>query len=662
MDDGEWAIVTVPHTWNVTPDHVDHHGVAWYRCSFAAPPSTQDKLVRLRFEAVFYEARVWLNGVLLGTHEGGYTPFEFDVSAHLLGDAENVLAVRVDNEARPDRIPTPPLGWHNDGGILRDVSLQVTHRAYVRRQRIVAVPHLVGPDEADEATLTATAWVHNAADELLHGTLVVDVLDDASGQSVLDKDQRSTLAVAPGQEADVKWTIRIASPKLWHFDHLNLYRWSTTLLGADGSPLHTDEVVFGVRSIELKEGFVLNGEPMRLVGFTRHADSPEYGAAEPVEVMKADYDDMKRLNVVLARPVHYPQHPYILDYCDRNGILLIPEVPAWQLRPSQMADPEMRELERQQLREMIESEWNHPSVWAWSVANEIASNTPEGRAFIDDMVAYVHELDPTRPVTFASDKLGLGAWRDAAGDFLMMNEYYGMWHGPKKALAPVLDVVHATWPDKGLLISEWGFAAAWRDYAGPPPRDPTRYYDVPEGVLPVAPQADEVRCQQIADQMPVFRSKPFVAGCIYWTYQDYGLRGREYVMGVVDADRKRRPSWAALRDEYAPLCFESVTFAPSSGSHRKATVTLRTRGPIESDLPVYTCRGYRLHWAVLRPGHQEPLSGGALPLPVLPPDSKWSGEIQWDAPESGSMLKLDVVRPTGFTVIERTCRPPTAAW
>jgi beta-galactosidase/beta-glucuronidase len=457
LDDTNWVAVEIPHTWNVMADHVDYQGIAWYRRSFATPDSAREKLVRLRFEAVYYQARVWMNGVFLGTHEGGYTPFEFDVSAHLLHETENVLVVQVDNESRTDRIPTSPLGWYNYGGILRDVSLEVTSRAYVRRQRVVAVPHLVGQDEADEATITATTWVCNTASETLQGKLIVDVFDDASGESVLDKGPQRTLVLAPGQEVDVEWTVTIVSPRLWHFDRPNLYRWSTALLGADGTTLHTDEVVFGIRSAELRDGrFYLNDEPMRLVGFTRHADSPEHGPAEPIEVMKADYDDMKRLNAVFARPVHYPQHPFILDYCDRNGILVIPEVPAWQLRADQMADAQMRELERQQLREMVESEWNHPSVWAWSVANEIASDTPEGRAFVRDMAAYVHEIDPTRPVSFASHRLGSSPWRDACADFLLMNEYFGMWHGPRNALGPVLDVVQATWPDKVLFISEWG--------------------------------------------------------------------------------------------------------------------------------------------------------------------------------------------------------------
>jgi beta-galactosidase/beta-glucuronidase len=109
-----------------------------------------------------------------------------------------------------------------------------------------------------------------------------------------------------------------------------------------------------------------------------YADSPQSGLAETTTVMSADYDDLKQLNEVLSRPVHYPQHEFILDYADRHGILFIPEVPAWQLTTAQMDHSKIRALEKQQLREMIEADFNHPSVWAWSIGNELESETPVG--------------------------------------------------------------------------------------------------------------------------------------------------------------------------------------------------------------------------------------------------------------------------------------------
>jgi len=663
FDDAAWTEVTVPHTWGVMEAHSDYDGLAWYRQRFTLPAEAQEAHLRLRFAAVFYIADVWLNGAYLGSHEGGYTPFEFDVSGIARPGAENALAVRVDNLRAADRIPATlsedwSFDWWNYGGIVRDVSLETTSRAFVVRQRVVAVPNLVGVGVADTATLAVTVTVRNASSALLQGTLSADVIDDATGLSALTSLPTAPVGLAAGERADIELTATVLEPKLWHFDHPHLYRWSTSLVGSEGELLHHDQVTFGIRLVELKQArFTLNGEPMRLVGLTRHADSPNHGLAETVTVMATDYDDLKTLNMVFSRPVHYPQHEFILDYCDRNGILLIPEVPAWQLTAEQMASQRMRELERQQLREMVEASFNHPSVWAWSVGNEYQSQTEAGIRFTRDMIGYVKTLDPTRPVGFASHRLGRKPETDATAlaDFVMMNQYFGTWHGPKDALGQVLDRIHALWPDKAVIISEYGFESHWNAYWGPPSSalDPSQYYVIPENMPADSEEADAQRRAVIAEQMEVLRSKPFVAAAIFWCYQDYRTPSG-FVMGVVDASRNRRGSWSLLRDEYAPLLIESAVFAPISGGRQSVTVSLRTRGPLERDMPAYTLREYDLRWVVTSPEGGQLFAAGDLAFPTLEPGSKWSGEIGWAVPETEYVFTIRVVRPTGFTAIERS--------
>lgn len=659
----DWAEVMVPHTWGTMPEYRDYEGIAWYRKRFLLPATGQNGHVRLHFDAVFYLAQVWLNGEYLGEHEGGYTPFEFDVSGIAEPGAENVIAVRVDNVRATDRIPatmSPPwsFDWWNYGGIVRDVYLEMTSPTFITRQQIVAVPHLVAADKADKATVTATVTISNTLTTLFEGTLIANLLDDANSQSVLETPLALPVSILPGQSADFQLTTTIPSPKLWHFDHPHLYRWSASLLTADGQMLHSAEETFGVRLVELKEArFYLNGEPVRLVGLTRHADSPEHGLAETTMVMAADYDDLKRLNTVLSRPVHYPQHKFILDYCDRKGILLIPEIPAWQLTAAQMADPHMRELAQQQLREMILADFNHPSVWAWSVGNEIESDTRAGHEFIRDMIAAAKSLDPTRPVGFASNRLNRRPKDDATdlADFVLMNQYFGTWVGPKGGLGRALDWIHQTWPDRVVVISEYGLEPHWNKLVGVSVEslDPEGYYFIPEDVPSDSEQADTQRRRLITEQMAVFRSKPFVAGAIFWTYQDYRTP-TGFVMGVVDAQRERRGSWRVLRWEYAPVVIDSVVFSPPSGSTQRATVGLHTRGPVEEDMPAYTLRGYTLHWAVTSSDGEETFSDGDLSLPTLAPGSQWSGEVEWVVPQADYVLTLSVIRPTGFSVIEQS--------
>jgi hypothetical protein len=663
FDDSAWTTVSVPHTWSVMPDYSDYNGIAWYRRTFTAPAESSNTHLRLRFEAVFYSARVWLNGQYLGLHEGGYTPFEFDVSGIVKSVGGNVIAVEVDNQRAFDRIPanvsaTWSFDWWNHGGITRDVSLEINSRAYIVRQRVVSIPHITGMDEADSAAISATVTVQNTSGQTLNGVIQADLLDDAQGRTVLEAPVSTSVSIPAGGTADVPLTATLPSPKLWHFDHPNLYRWSTCLLDAEARLLDTSEVTIGIRSVELKDRrFYLNGEPVRLVGVARHADYPGQGSAETVTAMVADYKDLKTLNEVFTRPVHYPQAKCILDFADRYGILLIPEVPAWQLAAWQLADPKMRELEKQQLREMIAEDFNHPSVWAWSIGNEFASNTPEGQIFVKDMIAYVKSLDPTRPVGFPSDKLGSRPQDDATAfsDFVMMNQYFGSFHGTRQELSPALDRVHATWPDKTVIISEFGFAPRWNGPWGPPTStlDPAKYFFIPDDVSPVSEEADAMRSQVIKEQIPIFRSKPFIAGAIFWSYRNYRTPS-PWKTGLIDSDEDKNGSWAVLRDEYAPALIDSVALSPVKGGQRTVTVTLHTRGPVDVDMPAYTLRGYTLHWVITSPAGDTTFSEGDVSLPVLAPGTHWSGGVALTLPDRDYVLKVRIVRPTGFSVTERT--------
>jgi beta-glucuronidase len=662
FNDSSWATINVPHTWNVMPEYSDYEGLAWYRRTFTVPGELTNAHIRLKFDAVFYLARVWLNGQYLGQHEGGYTAFEFDVTSIVKPGGQNVIAVQVDNLRATNRIPVVinpnwSFDWWNYGGITRGVTLEITSRAYISRQQIVSVSHLTGIDEADSATVTATITVNNSSDNILEGTLQADLFAD-SGQSVLSSPLTSPIHISANGDAKVQLTATITSPKLWHFDHPNLYSWKTTLLSADQQILHTDEVTIGIRSVELKDGHVyLNGEPVRLVGVTRHEDYPGQGSAETVTAMAADYDDLKTLNEVLSRPVHYPQNKFILDYADRHGILLIPEVPAWQLTQEQMHSDQMRELEKQQLREMITEDFNHPSVWAWSVGNEIESNTGSGNDFVKEMIAYVKSLDSSRPVGFASNRLGAQPWFDATAlsDFILMNQYFGTWVGPKQGLGPALDLIHKTWPEKTVIISEYGFEPHWNALWGPATSslNADDYYFVSDDTPSTSEAADVVRQQLITEQLKIFRSKPFVAGAIFWTYQDYRTRSN-FIMGLVDADRNRRDSWEVLREEYSPVLIDSLKLSQQTSGKQTATITLHTRGPVDVDMPAYTLRDYSVHWKVTSPDSKTNYSEGDISLPTLAPASQWSGSFDFPVPTEESIVTISVIRPTGYNVIERS--------
>jgi len=276
---------------------------------------------------------------------------------------------------------------------------------------------------------------------------------------------------------------------------------------------------------------------------------------------------------------------------------------------------------------------------------------------VKEMIAYVKTLDPTRPVGFASNRLGSRPWFDATkeSDFVLMNQYFGTWVGPKQGLDPALDIIHKTWPEKTVMISEYGFEPHWNALWGPPTStlNADDYYFVPDDTPSDSEQADLVRQQLITEQLDVFRSKPFVAGAVFWTYQDYRTRSN-FIMGLVDFDRNRRGSWEVMREEYAPILIDSLQLSPAIEDHYNAAVNLHTRGPIDVDMPAYTLRDYSFHWALTSPNGSQLFSEGDIDLPTLAPASQWSGNIVFNIPTEKYIITLRVMRPTGYSVTEHS--------
>jgi beta-galactosidase/beta-glucuronidase len=629
--------VDVPHTWGVGR-HAEHEGVAWYWKAVAVPPALRGRRLELHFGATFYAARVFVNGQPVGEHEGGHTAWFVDVT-EALGDG-GLVAVRLDNRPGLATIPgwamklkdtgTLWYDWWHYGGIVRDVALVAQERAAIRRQEIR--PRLA----AGGATVAARVFLERFA---AGSRLAVDAQAlDPSGRVVA----RTGGAVdGAAGTAVVPMELSIPEPQLWHFDRPNLYRLVVQVTDAGGAVLDRREESFGIRTVEIRDrGLWLNGERVRLTGMTRHEESTQEGLAETRGTVKYDWDDMKALHVVFTRPVHYPQHPYVLDYADRNGVLLVPEIPMWQFSEEQMKDPKVLALAKRMMREMIEQAGNHPSVFAWSVCNESAASTPGGRAYVKAMVEHVKALDPGRYVSYADD--GLGAVASASQnaneytDFIMMNQYYGSWTGPAEGLAPALERLGKIFPDKMLVISEFGLAGLW---------------------APDTAEADRARVAIIESQMREFERHDFVAGAVFWCYQDYrshrnlwpGETTGWVEMGLVDENRQRHPSYDVWRDRNSPARVAVEWTRAESGRPTGFRATVARRAATE--IPSYELRGYRFAWEA-RDQSGAVVAHGAGELPPIGAPATVEGT--WPAFASRELrLGVRVLRPTGFVAAER---------
>jgi beta-glucuronidase len=614
----------------------EYYGTAWYRRTFDVPADWRTLAVRVEFEAVFHTTTVWINGQMTGEHRGkGYTAFTFDVTHLLLWGETNAIAVRVDNAFNEHMLPRGRSSdWAHDGGIFRPVQLLITPRVFVERVDVEATPNLSSGD----ATIAITSHVRNTSPKDWSGRTSCRVVDEATGLTVL-MSAGPVLSIKPATTETQTRQVVLTKARLWHFDHPSLYRLEFSIAGARES--HCFPTIFGIRKLEAKDGaFYLNGERVRLMGVERMAGSnPEFGMAEPADWIRHDHADMKHLNCVFTR-AHWPQDKRVLDYCDRHGILMQTEVPAWGPATFQgmgaQPDAEILENGVEQLREMIARDRNHPCLVVWGLCNEIGGQDPPAYQFAKRMLQEAKKLDPGRLCSYASNSLDNTPERDVAGlmDFIEANEYFGTWApGSAADAARYLDEIHTAFPGKPVVISEYGYCSC----------------------TPDRPEGDEHRMEILRTHDLAIRSREYTAGAIFFCYNDYrthvGDRGsgvlKQRVHGVVDVYGAKKQSYELLRRESSPI--ESLSLE----NHLNALqVILRARG----DVPMYTLRGYKLCGTFYGQG-DIPVELQEVEIPDLPPASSARLEVKFMQSELPTRIRLDVMRPTGFSAYSLEWKP-----
>jgi beta-galactosidase len=632
-----WRRVRVPHTWQVDSASIDYRGAAWYRRTFDAPGEWQNSAIRIEFEAVFHTATIWVNGELAGEHvRKGYTAFVLDITHLLRLGRSNTIAVRVDNAFNDHMLPRGRSSdWAHDGGIYRPVQLLITPKTFVESVNIEALPDLASGD----GKLVITAYLRNTSSKSWTGQAFFRIVDDETGLPVLTSSDAPSLSIKSGATQTQKFEAILANAKFWHFDHPNLYRLIFSI--ASERETHQLTATFGVRKLEVKgSGIYLNGERVRLMGVERMAGSnPEFGMAEPSEWITHDHDDLKQLNCIFTR-VHWPQDKRVLDYCDRHGILMQTEIPAWgyDTFAGMGAAPDADILENglEQLKEMIARDRNHPSVVVWGLCNEIGGQNPPAYQFAKQMLEEAKKLDPSRLCSYASNSLIETPQRDAAGlmDIIEVNEYFGTWvPGSPGAVAKHLDDLHAAFPGKPVVISEYGYCACTKD----------------------RPEGDEHRIEGLLSHDAVLRSRGFVAGAIFFCYNDYrthvGYSGvgalQQNVHGVVDLCGARKASYEVLRQESSPV--ESFSAENNLNAFH---LRLKTR----PDVPMYPLRGYKLRGTFYGEGNI-PVERQEAELPEIAPGAETTVNLAFSQSGVPLRVKFDVLRPTGFSAYSRNWKP-----
>ncbi len=616
---GRWNKVTVPHCFSVDPRYQFYTGTAWYRRTFPWQPTTGKRVI-LHFDASYYETSVWINGRKVGTHEGGYTPFHFDVTEFLKTN-NNTIAVSVNNNtwrvgtipgAKDNNEPNDPFpGWVNYGGLIRPVYLTVEPDVYVENVKTEAMPDRdAGPLQKGTATLKIKTRVRNASGQAITPKLTFRVEQNGKPITLIWKQQ--TGSVAPNQTAvlEAETTLKAIDVKLWSIDQPTLYD-VQVIAATDTVRTH-----FGIRKVEVRNAqLLLNGQPIKVAGGNRVVDYPGLGSLEPDWVVEKDMRLMKEAGMELHRLTHYTPSETIYDWADRNGMLIISEAGNWQLTPREMDNDTIRTKFRQQFREMAERDWNHPCIIAYSVGNEYLSEQPAGQRWTKDMIAYARELDPTRLYTFASMRLNTLPKKpeDEASqycDFISTNTYGNHTN--------VLKHIHSLYPDKPIFISEYGTRADGKD-------------------------SEAGQVSHIEKFLTDIRQLPYVVGASWWSFNDYLSRhdgtnqDGTRPWGLVRGDRSKRPLYLAHQTGMAPVTVEKVSW--EVGSEGVHTLTLRVTA--RNDFPAYAISKYQLkanNKTLLIPDLQ-PGQQAILTIPVRGFDKK---------------MTVEIIKPTGFSILTQT--------
>ncbi len=409
FDDAAWRVLNLPHDWSIEGPFSEEHpsgarggalpgGVGWYRKKFTLPVQAKGKRVILQFDGVYKNCDVWLNGHHLGFHPYGYTSFHHDLTPYVhVGEAENVLAVRVDNSQQPDA------RWYNGSGIYRHVWLTLTAPLHVAHWGTFVRTPKVSETLAHVEVLTQ---VQNDGETPRDCTLVTTIFD-ANDETV--GTTKSQHPLAPGQTYEFVQRIKVTPPHLWSVDDPYLYRVQSIIQQGDVR-VDVYETPLGIRDIafDADRGFLLNGEPVKINGVCLHHDGGCVGAAVPVRVWERRLETLKAMGCNGIRSSHYPPAPEFLDLCDRMGFLVMDEnFDEWRMgKFSYGYHDYFDEWAIVDTVSMVRRDRNHPSVVIWSVGNEIPEQTvPEGVAVLKKLIDVVHQHDPTRPVTSACDHI-----------------------------------------------------------------------------------------------------------------------------------------------------------------------------------------------------------------------------------------------------------------
>ena len=450
FDDSAWQQVDLPHDYSITQKYSQSNeaesaylpgGTGWYRKSFTIDRDLAGKRIAINFDGVYMNATVWFNGVKLGTHPYGYSPFSFDLTGNAKFGGENTIVVKVEN-----RLPSSR--WYSGSGIYRDVTLTVTDGVHVGNNGVAIKTPSLATQNGGNVTMNLTTKVANDTKAAANITLKQTVFPKGGKtDAAIGTVTTASKSIAAGASADVTSTITAASPKLWSIKNPNLYTVRTEVLNG-GKVLDTYDTEYGFRwtGFDAASGFSLNGEKVKLKGVSMHHDQGSLGAVANRRAIERQVEILQKMGVNSIRTTHNPAAKALIDVCNEKGVLVVEEVfDMWNRSKNGntedygkwfgqaiagdnavLGGDKDETWAKFDLTSTINRDRNAPSVIMWSLGNEmmegISGSVSDFPATSAKLVTWTKAADSTRPMTHGDNKIKAN-WNESntMGDNLTAN-------------------------------------------------------------------------------------------------------------------------------------------------------------------------------------------------------------------------------------------------
>lgn len=403
FNDSNWRVLNVPHDWSIEGKFDENNpagigggalpgGVGWYRKTFNLLAPDSSKRIYITFDGIYQNSEVYINGNLLGKRPNGYVSFQYDLTPYLnFDDQKNVLAVRVDNSDQPNS------RWYSGSGIYRNVWLVKTHPIHIN----LWGTHITTPIvTAKSAEVNIAITINNTSsknEELDVETIILDKKEKIIGrtQSKIRIDQKAI--------SELEQNITVKNPELWSIENPTIYK-AVSIIKLKNEMIDTYETSFGIRnfSFDTAKGFSLNGKPTKILGVCNHHDLGALGAAVNTRAIERQLEILKEMGCNGIRTSHNPPSPELLDLCDKMGFIVQNET--FDMWAKKKVDNDYSkywdEWHVKDLTDHLLRDRNHPSIFSWSIGNEIQEQwDSSGTQIAKELVSIVNKYAPNIPVT-----------------------------------------------------------------------------------------------------------------------------------------------------------------------------------------------------------------------------------------------------------------------